>query len=115
MSLDGVGAYDHVSRAAFLSKRAATPKLRSLVPLAMALYGTESRFLWTDENGIVHTIYQGEGGEQGDPLMPAFYSLAQHDALFKADRRPLPNASLLSFLDNLYVVTCRAQTVDAFH
>ena len=27
-----------------------------------------------------HEIMQGEGGEQGDPLMPMLYALGQHQA-----------------------------------
>ena len=30
--------------------------------------------------GEVHDILQGEGGEQGDPLMPALFALGQHEA-----------------------------------
>ena len=59
------------------------------MPLVGMLCGQESRFLWTDAEGCSHTIVQGEGGEQGDPLMPALFALAQHDALVaaKADLR----------------------------
>ena len=32
-------------------------------------------------DGNAHPIIQAEGGEQGDPLMPALYSLGQHSAL----------------------------------
>ena len=38
-------------------------------------------FVWEDELGEVHTIRQGEGGEQGDPLMPLLLCLGQHRAL----------------------------------
>ena len=31
---------------------------------------------WEDEDGAVLEIQQGEGGEQGDPLMPALFALA---------------------------------------
>ena len=44
-------------------------------------YGTPSKFLWEDELGVVNHIPQGEGGEQGDPLMPLLFSLGQHRAL----------------------------------
>ena len=60
------------------------PELRVLLPLVRALYGTESRFVWRDDEGLEHIITQGEGGEQGDPLMPALYALAQHAALAEA-------------------------------
>ena len=32
-------------------------------------YGSPSTFLWDDDFGEVHHVHQGEGGEQGDPLM----------------------------------------------
>ena len=37
--------------------------------------------MWYDDEGVPHEILQGEGGEQGDPLMPALYALGQHEAL----------------------------------
>ena len=40
-----------------------------------------SEYLWEDDDGEVHKIAQGEGGEQGDPMMPLLYSLGQHRAL----------------------------------
>jgi len=61
VSLDGVGAFDHVHRASFLNKLAATPSLQPLVPLVYALYGTTSHFLWWDDQGEAHDITQGEG------------------------------------------------------
>ena len=32
--------------------------------------------LWEDDQGETHEIMQGEGGEQGDPLMPMLHALA---------------------------------------
>ena len=51
ISLDGIGAFDHVRRAAFMRKMHETEALRPLLPLVTALYGTESRFLWRDDEG----------------------------------------------------------------
>ena len=34
----------------------------------------------------MHTIDQGEGGEQGDPLMPLLFALGQHGALEAVQR-----------------------------
>lgn len=48
----------------------------ALLPFALAVYGGPSAYLWTDQEGRQHTILQGEGVEQGDPLAPAFYALA---------------------------------------
>ena len=65
VSLDGIGAFDHVRRAAFVRKIASTPELESILPLVLALYGSESRFFWYDDEGQRHVIHQAEGGEQG--------------------------------------------------
>ena len=37
--------------------------------------------MWYDDEGAPHEILQGEGCEQGDPLMPALYALGEHAAL----------------------------------
>ena len=34
-----------------------------------------SKYLWDDDNGVTHTIPQGEGGEQGDAMMPLLFLL----------------------------------------
>ena len=114
VSLDGVGAFDHVKRSAFFSKLYACEELRPILPLVSALYGSQSRFLWHDASGEQFIIKQGQGGEQGCPLMPALYALAQHDALAEASGNLLPSEHLFSFLDDLYVVTCRARAAAAF-
>ena len=66
MAIDGIGAFDHVRRASFLGKLHSTATLQNLLPLARMLYGSESTFLWVDDDGVTHKIRQGEGGEQGD-------------------------------------------------
>ena len=37
--------------------------------------GSPSTYIWQDENGVIHDMFQGEGGEQGDALMPAIVLL----------------------------------------
>ena len=37
--------------------------------------GSPSTYLWEGEVGMSHEIAQGEGGEQGDPLMPMLFAL----------------------------------------
>ena len=108
------GAFDHVQRAAFLTKLANTPSLSALLPLVKMLYSTESRFLWTDSDGATHEILQGEGGGQGCPLMPALFALAQHDALVSAAGKLQPNERLFAFLDDLYVVSTPTRAATAF-
>ena len=52
-----------------------------MLPLVRLFYSDPSVFLWEDDLGAVHHIVQDEGGEQGDPLMPLLFCLAQHAAL----------------------------------
>ena len=54
--------------------------------------------------GNVHNVAQGEGGEQGDPLMPALFSLGRHPALTAVQERLYVGERLLAFLDDIYVV-----------
>ena len=69
--------YDHVSRQAMLEGLRSRPALVPLLPFARQCYGSAS-------------VAQGEGGEQGDPLMPALFSLAQLAALSEAAAGLLP-------------------------
>ena len=54
--------------------------------------------------GDTHEIMQGEGGEQGDPLMPLLFSLGQHSALLAINAKLKEGESLFAFLDDLYVL-----------
>ena len=58
----------------------ARPDLHQLLPFVRTWYGRQSTFLWTDADDVVWDVLQGEGGEQGCPLMPALFALTQHDA-----------------------------------
>ena len=100
-SLDGIGAFDHVQRAAFMERLLKEDSLHEIIPLVVALYGSDSRFLWRDAEGQEHTIVQGEGGEQGDPLMPALFALAQHEALLVAAGHLQQGERIFAFLYDL--------------
>ena len=113
VSLDGVGAFDHVQRSSILKKLLATPELHCLVPYVRLWYARQSRFLWTDDKGVVHEVVQGEGGEQGDPLMPVLFALALHDSLVAARHKLHEEDFSFAFLDDLYVVTMRERARQA--
>ena len=53
-------------------------------------------YLWEDNEGIVHDIHQGEGGEQGDASMPLLFSLEQHPALQAVQAQLLPGESVFA-------------------
>ena len=74
LSIDGVGAYDHVFRSSVLAKLLEVPGLRPLLPFVRSIYARPSRYVWQDDVGQRHEVHQHEGGEQGDPLMPLLFS-----------------------------------------
>ena len=63
-SIDGIGAFDHVRRAAMLGKLATLPKARDILPFVRLSYASPTRYIWRDDQGNDHEIVQGEGGEQ---------------------------------------------------
>ena len=64
-----------------------------------------------DDNRQCHTIQQGDGGEQGDALMPALFCLGLHQALRRIQSALPPGADILAYLDDVYVV-CDPDEVD---
>ena len=96
MSVDGIGAFDLVSRESMLAGLARVRGGPSALPFVRQFYVEPSVFWWEDDEGKVHDIVQGEGGEQGDPFMPALYSLGQHEAL-AATQETLERDSSLSW------------------
>ena len=64
----------------------------------------EARYLWEDDSGEVHDIDQGEGGEQGDPLMPMLFSLGQHNALRAVQAKLQEGELIFAYLDDVYIV-----------
>ena len=76
LSEDGVNACDIMLRKAMLKG------LSKIAICEHVLCGTVKVPLGGDF-GTVHTINPGEGGGQGDALMPLLYSLGQHGALHK--------------------------------
>ena len=75
------------------------------LPFVRMFYSSPSRYLWEDQEGVVHTIDQGEGGEQGDPLMLLLFSLGQHGALEAVQRSLRDGERMLAYLDDIYIVT----------
>ena len=72
-SIDGVGAYDLISRNAMLEGLLRMEGGDQILPFVRMFYSNPSTYLWEDELGVTQHIAQGEGGEQGDPPdAPAF-------------------------------------------
>ena len=75
------------------------------LPSVRMFHSSPSRYLWEDQEGIVHTIDHGEGGEQGDPLMPLLFSLGQHGALEAVQRSLRDGERMLACLHDINFVT----------
>ena len=112
LSVDGIGAFDFIARAAMLDGLLNVDGGDSVLPFVLQFYSEPSQYLWGDDTGDTHFIEQGEGGEQGDPLMPLLFSLGQHSALQFLQFFLLPGEQLFAFLDDLYVV-CSPERVGA--
>ena len=112
VTIDGVGAYDLISRNAMLEGLLRMEGGDQILPFARLFYGTPSTCLWEDEMGNTQEIPQGEGGEQGDPLMPMLFSLGEHPAFEAIRRRLLDDEKLLAYLDDVTVM-CQPDRVSA--
>ena len=76
-----------------------------MIPFVHMFYSSPSSYLWEDDSGVVRTIQQGEGGEEGDALMPLLFCVGQHADLEKLQAMSRPNERLLAYLDDVYVVS----------
>ena len=110
VSIDGVGAYDLISRNSMLRGLLRMENGDQILPFVRCFYGRPSMYLWEDKLGETHQIPQGEGGEQGDPLMPMLFSLGQHPALEAAQSRLRDKAKFFAYLDDV-VFVCRPDRV----
>ena len=94
--VDGVGAFDLISRAAMLEGCGEGGD--SVLPFVSQFYSSASTYVC--ESGVTHEIIQGEGGEQDASSVrggPAQSSGPIRDRL-------LPHEHLLAFLDDIYIV-----------
>ena len=83
-----------------------------ILTFVRCFYGSPSTDLWEDEMGVTQRIPQGEGGEQGDPLMPMLFALGQHGSLEAAQARLRVGERLVAFMCDIYAV-CSPDRVGA--
>ena len=99
LSVDGIGAYDHILRSAMLGRLLQMPGARQILPFVRLSYAQPSTYGWFDEDGQRRAVSQAEGGEQGDPLMPLLFTIGIQSALEEVARSLEPGEQLCAFLD----------------
>ena len=107
VSIDGIGAFDLISRRSML--QGLFEVAPEAVPFCRQYYGSPSSYIWQDEHGVSHTIVQGEGGEQGDPLMPMLFALGVHAALCAIQSHLQADERVFAYLDDIFLVTTPAR------
>ena len=112
-SIDGVGAYDLISRNAMLEGLLRMEGGDQILPFVRMFYSGPSTYLWEDEMGVTQHIAQGAGGEQGDPLMPILFALGQHGALEATQARLGRGEHVMAFLDDIYVTNQPGRVTEA--
>ena len=86
-----------------------------VLPFVRQFHGQPSHYFWEDDEGITHTIPQGEGGEQGDALMPLLYSLGQLQLWKRSTVNSALPGRLLACHDDIYAVTPDPKRVGPIH
>ena len=89
------------------------PSVRPVLPFARLWYARESAYVW-DAGARSHRITQAEGGEQGDPLMPAMFSLALQPALRALQPELRAGEQALAYLDDVYILASPARVVELY-
>ena len=115
LSIDGIGAFDLISRNAMLRGVVRMVEGEKLLLFIRLFYGSPSTFLWEDDMGKVHHVRQIEGGEQGDPLMPLLFSLGMHSALVAVKAKLKEGERLFAFLDDVNVICTPSRVLEVFH
>ena len=113
LSVDAAAAYDLVSREAMLTSLRDTPSTLPVLPFARMWYARESCYVWAAGDRS-HQIPQAEGGEQGDPLMPAMFSLALQPALRALQSELLQGEQALAYLDDIYILAPPARVAELY-
>ena len=59
VSIDGIGAFDHICRARIFEQLLARPALHDVLPFVRMWCSEQSRFVWVDDEGVSHGEHGG--------------------------------------------------------
>ena len=94
-----------ISRCAMLGRLGNVEGGPAALSFVHMFYRRPSTYLWEDAEGTVHTINLGEGGEQGDALMPVLFSFCQHSGVEATYRRLRVNEKLFACFDDVHIAS----------
>ena len=106
LSINGIGAFDLVSRAAMMRGSWRLKEADQPFPSDIST----DHLPHTGGMVLPTRFVKGESGEQGDALMPALFSLDIHAASCAVNHRLLQTERLLTFLDDIHTI-CRPERV----
>ena len=84
------------------------------ISFVRVFWGAPSEYLSEDSQGVVNTIPQDEGREQGDPPMLVLFAAGQHQDLEAVKDQLSDGDHLLAYLDDTFIVTQPESTGDSF-
>ena len=114
VSVDEIGAYDTISRRAMLQGVLRMPSAHRVLPFLEQFCSSPSTYVWEDDMETQREVTQGDGGQQGDPLMPIPFCLGQHGDLAAVEGRLIAGEKLFAFLDDIYLI-CQPDRVQDAH
>ena len=101
LSVDGIGAFDLISREAMLQGLMEVDGGDSALPFVRQFYSTPSMYWWTDDLGVTHEIWQGASCLR--------CACGQHRALVHMSEDLLDSERLFAFMDDIYVSSARIE------
>ena len=107
-SRDGVSTCDMISRKSMLNGLC---QVEGTCHVAFRPDVPWSEYLWEDAEGEVHSIAQGEGGEQGDPKMPLLCAVGQHQTLDIVSRSSREDETVCSPTSTTSTFLCESDRV----
>ena len=100
LSVDGIGAYDHISRSAMLERLNRIPKARAILPFVRLSYGRPSTYSWWDQNGDRRAVSQAEGGADAFAVQHWHSGRSVEEVAGTLEA----GEQLCAFLDDIYVL-----------
>ena len=110
LSVDGISAYDSISRVAMLRGLQQMEGGDALLPF---VHGSPSTYVWETTKGVVHEITQGEGGEQGRPHASIVFTWTTQ-CVEAIQARLRLDEKLMAFLDDIYAKSNPNRSVTVF-